>query len=105
MGSGAPGRCRAADTELRRCAIGSPARMGPAVRVRRSALLSGHQDVGTAEFSRGNPAVSNHLETPAGPQTLGLELRWPTRRRGARRRRRAGTPPGPETDFGINLVR
>lgn len=88
--------------------------MGSVVRVRRSPLLSGHQDVGTAELSRGNPAVSNSFDSSfdeapdrSAGRAFGLELYWPARGRGSRRWRknRAARRPMFETDYGISLFR
>lgn len=73
--------------------------------------MSGSEDVGTAEFSRGNPAVTNSNDIEVKPRSeagaFGLELHWPTRARGVRRGRksRAATPPVAEIDYGISLFR
>jgi hypothetical protein len=73
--------------------------------------VSGYEDVGTAEFSRGNPAVSNsndiEVKARSEASAFGLELHWPTRARGVRRGRksRAGNRPVPEIDYGISLFR
>lgn len=88
--------------------------MGTVVRLRRSSLLSGHQDVGAAEISRGNPAASNVFDnvfdvTPecVAGSVFGLELQWPTRRRGIRRLRpnRAANRPDSGIDYGTSLFR
>ncbi|OBH47571.1 hypothetical protein A5687_16990 [Mycobacterium mantenii] len=73
--------------------------------------MSAHQDVGAAELSRGNPAVSNYNNIDPTARTevsaLRLRLQWPTRGRGVRRRRnrRAVNSPAPEIDYGIRLFR
>lgn len=76
--------------------------------------MSGHQDVGTAELSRGNPAVSNSFDTSVDEaqercagRAFGVELYWPARGRAGRRWRkmRAADRPMYEIDYGISLFR
>lgn len=79
--------------------------MGSAVLLRRSDLLIAGVDVGTAEVSRGNPAVPAAIQVAQEP-AFRLRLKWPTRGRAKRvRRGRTVTPAACENDYGINLIR
>jgi hypothetical protein len=62
-------------------------------------------DVGTAEVSRGNPAVPAAVQLAEQP-AFRLRLKWPTRGGAKRvRRGRAAIPAAFENDYGINLIR
>jgi hypothetical protein len=85
--------------------------MGLSVRrVGRGDLLSGDEELGTAEVPGGTAAVANSPQLEVGQKSsehdvFPLRLHWPARSRGVWRHRKSAAIPSASDDHAVNFFR